>query len=158
MNKANRMFTKWECFGKLHCNPDVRTRHGGKIGHEMERKRENQRGSPGLTPFSLQAGYGHTCALTSGGGVMCWGSNTGGQLGIGNTVSMVVPAAVHMKAGLRGVFTLSKHFLVFFFTRMWHYNRNLQVDDLDSFALYPPQVTMQHSLLLVVLTHAQWSM
>ena len=43
---------------------------------------------------ALAAGNFHTCALLMGGGVMCWGMNDYGQLGIGKVINMIKPIAV----------------------------------------------------------------
>lgn len=60
---------------------------------------------------SIVAGFGHTCALTTAGGVQCWGDNASLQLGVGSCQSTTCPfpvdaagisaGAVAIAAGMR---------------------------------------------------------
>ena len=52
---------------------------------------------------SVVSGWQHTCALTADTGVVCWGYNSHGQLGTGNTINALVPTPINgVTAGLEG--------------------------------------------------------
>ena len=59
----------------------------------------------GAVPVGLAAGDYHTCALLSGGGIMCWGMNNYGQLGIGKTIDLYRPIAVGPGTGILSTLT-----------------------------------------------------
>lgn len=51
---------------------------------------------------SIKTGYLHTCALTSGGAVVCWGADDAGQLGDGGNQNQNAPVTVTGLGGVSG--------------------------------------------------------
>lgn len=72
--------------------PEHLTLAVGRTGSFTATGRFNDGSSQPLTPATLAAGIGHTCAVLSEGKIRCWGENTFGQLGDGSDRFALVPA------------------------------------------------------------------
>jgi alpha-tubulin suppressor-like RCC1 family protein len=94
---------------------------------------------------SVWTGAYHSCALSSVGGVRCWGLNTDGQLGDGTTISRLTPIDVFgMISGIAGIATGDRSscaITIFGGLRCWGHNGFGQLGDGTLISrLYPTDV------------------
>jgi alpha-tubulin suppressor-like RCC1 family protein len=91
--------------GEIHCWGD---NYYGQLGNGQTNDDpplgsvavELSPGAPLAGVEGLGLGSAHTCALASGGGVECWGSNDYGQLGNGSDVAELWPVTVERAPGV----------------------------------------------------------
>ncbi len=68
---------------------------------------DHARANPASGYASVSAGGYHTCAVTTGGGVLCWGWNVDGQLGDGQACGATCPVPVQVSGLTSGVSSVS---------------------------------------------------
>lgn len=61
----------------------------------------------GVTFIKIYAGSYNTCALGNNGRAYCWGDNTNGQIGVGNTNPALIPVLVNLPSGVTSYTSLA---------------------------------------------------
>ena len=107
----------------------------GQLGDGTTTNRETAVDVVGLTSgvIALAGGDHHTCAITSAGGLKCWGRNAYGQLGDGTNTNRTTPVdvsglgsgVVFVSAGTEDTCALTSAGGV----KCWGYNANSQLGD-----------------------------
>jgi alpha-tubulin suppressor-like RCC1 family protein len=107
----------------------------GQLGDQTTAQRLTPTDVFGLTSgvLSVSAGGYHTCALTTAGGVKCWGLNHNGELGNGQNTNSSIPVNVSgMAGGMVSVQTGHEHTCAVSASgksKCWGLNQNGQLGD-----------------------------
>ncbi len=117
----------------------------GQLGDGTKTSRSVPVDVQGLTGNAVEAvaGWGHTCTLSAGGGVQCWGNNVYGQLGYGQEVTLrLSPVDVlEMQSGVIGISAAGGQTCVLSTgggVRCWGNNKYGQLGDGTSEIRYSP--------------------
>ncbi|MHB8879584.1 MAG: RCC1 domain-containing protein, partial [Myxococcaceae bacterium] len=107
----------------------------GQLGNGTTTRSLTPVGVVGLSSgvVAVAAGLYHTCALTSSGGVKCWGDGTSGQLGNGATGGSLVPVdVVGLTTGVASIAAGEQHTCALSTSggvKCWGYGPNGQIGD-----------------------------
>ena len=95
---------------------------------------------------AISSGGSHTCALTSAGGVKCWGANDGGQLGDNSTTRRLTPVDVTgLASGALAISASGSHTCALSSSggaKCWGYNSQGQVGDGSFYGEPTPQTVL----------------
>ncbi|MBI5564834.1 MAG: hypothetical protein HY870_08065, partial [Chloroflexi bacterium] len=117
---------------------------GGQLGDGTTTDRSTPVDVSGLGSqvLSLVLGSGHTCALTTTGGVKCWGANWYGQLGDGTNTDRSTPVNVNGLGSGIAMLAAGKYHTCALFTdggvKCWGYNVHGQLGDGTTDVRYGP--------------------
>ena len=118
----------------------------GQLGDDSTTDRLTQVDVGGLTSgvTAISAGQSHTCALTTAGGVKCWGRNIYGQLGDGSTINRLTPVDVGgLTSGVTAIAAGSYHTCALTTAggvKCWGYNAIGQLGDGGTLSRLTPVV------------------
>lgn len=76
---------------------DIGTTVGGQMGNSLTSAVMPERVK------KISVGSNHNCALTANGQIYCWGNNSSGKLGLGNTTQQNSPMLVNIGTGVKAI-------------------------------------------------------